>query len=879
MLRCFDLSSGAFTLLFSKRKTPLQDATHIAAPMHRWKFSLLATAAALSTGLYITDANALTLGRVTVQSALGEPLRAQVALPNITAAEADSLHVSIASPDVFRAQGLEFSPAVNGIHLELKRGAGGAMVLQMNSNNAVNDPFIDIVIDAAWNAGHLVRSYTLLFDPPALRSTPAPAPVAPQTSSSPAVAAPVRTPSVSAAPAVRAPAVATHGTAQPSSKEVSVQAGDTAGAIASAHRPSGISLDQMLVAMVRANPHAFIEGNVNRLRAGSVLQLPGKEEAQATPAAEARQIIATQSQDFNAYRRRLAGAAPEAAVQAASRSASGKVQTEVAEDKSTAKSADKLTLSKGSAARQTADAKTAQAKQAEDDAARLKELSKNIEDLKNVSQGTEPASAPAPQAAEQTPPASGAAGSSPAPSAAATPAPEPAAAPATTPAVPVAPPAESVKPKEPPKPATPAVAAPAPVPEPSLLDSLTEQPMLAGGALALVLLMLGWGGYRWKRSRRNAQGPETTFADDADHPDSFFAESGGQEVDTTSSDLTTGSTSTLYSPSQLDQIGDVDPVAEADVYLAYGKDPEAEAILKEAALQHPEQISIAAKLAEIYAKRQDRVAFESMARKVQDLTRGQGAEWERVRQAGAELDGDNPLYKPAAPAAAHPAEPTAGPAFAAPAPAAPDSLLPEINLDLDLDDGAATLPPAHNPSATSVAGGTFVAAAVGAAQHALDEPSATNELHELILPSALPEEPVPALHTGEPLGQTLDFPIDDLALADSGPMPLTGKDVSPAQSAGLASRPAPLEFDLGDLSLDLNQPAGAAPAASTAAPVRADEPQPSIPSDPLATKLALAEEFKTIGDNEGARSLIEEVMAQASGDLKAEAQRLLDTLS
>jgi len=511
--------------------------------MHRWKFSLLATAAALSTGLYITDANALTLGRVTVQSALGEPLRAQVALPNITPAEADSLHVSIASPDVFRAQGLEFSPAVNGIHLELKRGAGGAMVLQMNSNNAVNDPFIDIVIDAAWNAGHLVRSYTLLFDPPALRSTPAPAPVAPQTSSSPAVAAPVRTPSVSAAPAVRAPAVATHGTAQPSGKEVSVQAGDTAGAIASAHRPSGISLDQMLVAMVRANPHAFIEGNVNRLRAGSVLQLPSKEEAQATPAAEARQIIATQSQDFNAYRRRLAGAAPEAAVQAASRSASGKVQTEVAEDKPTAKSADKLTLSKGSAARQTADAKTAQAKQAEDDAARLKELSKNIEDLKNVSQGTEPASAPAPQAAEQTPPASGAAGSSPAPPAAATPAPEPAAAPATTPAVPVAPPAESVKPKEPPKSATPAVAAPAPVPEPSLLGSLTEQPMLAGGALALVLLMLGWGGYRWKRSRRNAQGPEATFADDADHPDSFFAESGGQEVDTTSSDLTTGSTS------------------------------------------------------------------------------------------------------------------------------------------------------------------------------------------------------------------------------------------------------------------------------------------------------------------------------------------------
>ncbi|MGB7423009.1 MAG: FimV/HubP family polar landmark protein, partial [Comamonas sp.] len=694
-----------------------------------------------------------------------------------------------------------------------------------------------------------------------------------------------------ATPAARAPAAATHDTAQPSGKEVNVHAGDTAGAIASAHRPSGISLDQMLVAMVRANPHAFIEGNVNRLRAGSVLQLPGKEEAQATPAAQARRIIATQSQDFDAYRRRLAGAAPEAEVQAASRSASGKVQTEVAEDKPAAQSADKLTLSKGSASKQTADAKTAQAKQAEDDAARLKELSKNIEDLKNVSQGTEPAPAPAPQAAEQTPPASGAAESSPAPSAVATPAPEPAAtapqapatapASATTPSVPATPPAEAVKPKAPPQPATPAVAAP--VPEPSLLDSLTEQPLLAGGALALVLLLLGWGGYRWKQSQRNAQGPETTFADDADHPDSFFAESGGQEVDTTSSDLTTGSTSTLYSPSQLDQIGDVDPVAEADVYLAYGKDPEAEAILKEAALQHPEQIPIVAKLAEIYAKRQDRVAFESMARKVQELARGQGTEWERVRQAGAELDGENPLYKPAAATAPRPAEPdfsaAARPAFAASTPATLDSVLPEINLDLDLDDGAATLPPAHTPSAPSTAGSAFAAAAVGAAQLALDEPGVTNEIQELTLPSALPEEPVPALHTGESLGQTLDFPIDDLALADSGPMPLTGKDVPPTQTAGLTSQPSPLEFDLGDLSLDLNQPADAAPAASAATPAPADEPQPPIPSDPLATKLALAEEFKAIGDNEGARSLIEEVLAQGSGDLKTEAQRLLDTLS
>ena len=138
---------------------------------------------------------------------------------------------------------------------------------------------------------------------------------------------------------------------------------------------------------------------------------------------------------------------------------------------------------------------------------------------------------------------------------------------------------------------------------------------------------------------------------------------------------------------------------------------------------------------------------------------------------------------------------------------------------------------------------------------------------------------IPAWNAADTLGQTLDFPTDDLALADSGPMPLTRKEVAPTQ-------PTPLEFDLGDLSLDLGKPAAAPPANPVLSapmlpevPAAAPQtPQEPLPSDPLATKLALAEEFKAIGDSEGARSLIEEVMAQASEELKAKAQRLLDTL-
>lgn len=876
--------------------------------MHRCKPTLLAVAAALSMGLYASNASALALGRVTVQSALGEPLRAEIALPQVSAAEADSLNVTIASPEVFRAQGLEYSAAIKGIRVDLKREANGKMVLRLSSNQTITDPFIDLVVDAAWNAGHIVRSYTMLFDPPGLRSVPAP--IAAQVDTSPrssASPAPVRTPQVAAAPApapVSAPAAARKAEASPG--EVKVRSGDTASAIASAHRPSGISLDQMLVALVRANPKAFIDGNVNRLRAGSVLQMPDQASAEATSAAEASKIVAAQSRDFNAFRHRLAGAAPAAGVEAASRTSSGKVQTQVSESKPEAASADKLTLSKGSAAGDKADAETAQTKQADQTSARMAELSKNISELKALSDGatdakaapTAPATPPAPgdtakpgvEAATPAAPAADAAAAPPPEESAAPAAPAAAEPPAPAPAPEPAPaPAATAAAEAPPKPAA-AGPAPEPQEETGLLTSLTENPMAAGGALALVLLLLGWGGYRWQQGRRRAESPETTFASEGDHPDSFFAESGGQEVDTTSSDLTTGSTSTLYSPSQLDQTGDVDPIAEADVYLAYGKDPQAEEILKEALIHHPEKVAIPAKLAEIYAKRQDRAALEGAARQVHALTDGAGPDWERVQELGRGIDADNPLYQagtplpdvpasippavvPAAAAAALPEIP-AVPTAEATQTAAADSVLPSIDLDLDLASPTHTAADAAHAASANA----FTAAAVSAAQLALEIPAEPDSgIGGLTLPAALEETTPPAAHPPETMGEPLEFPTEGLALADSGPMPLSPKEIAPTE-------PAPLEFDLGGLSLDLDKPSAAA-----SAPVATDLPSlPELPSeaaadsplpeDPLSTKLALAEEFKTIGDSEGARALIEEVLAEASGETKIKAERLLKTL-
>ena len=135
-------------------------------------------AAVLAAGFSPLEAQALALGRVTVQSALGEPLRADIDIPEITAEEAASLRAAVASPDAFRAAGLEYNPAMANLQITLQQRPGGRMFLRLTSDRTINDPFIDLILEANWSAGRIVRDYTLLFDPPSLRPASPPAPVA-----------------------------------------------------------------------------------------------------------------------------------------------------------------------------------------------------------------------------------------------------------------------------------------------------------------------------------------------------------------------------------------------------------------------------------------------------------------------------------------------------------------------------------------------------------------------------------------------------------------------------------------------------------------------------------------------------------------------------
>ncbi|MCU0969211.1 MAG: hypothetical protein MUF03_10415 [Rubrivivax sp.] len=826
----------------------------------------VALAAACLVG---SHALALGLGRLSVQSALGENLRAEVEIVSITPEEAASLRLRVAPPEAFRAAGIDYNPALATAQVSIQRRADGRQVVRINGDRAVLEPFVDVILEASWSSGRLVREYTMLFDPPASRlaapppavttapviaAAPVPTTPLPQAAPpAPAVAAPPRpAPAPAAAPRPAAteaprPAVAATPPAAPSADgtpdQVVVKPGDSLSGIAQSRRHPGVSLDQMLVSLFRGNPQAFTGDNMNRLRAGAVLSVPSAEQAGSVSQAEARQLIVAQAADFDAYRQRLASGVPAAAEPAATRQAAGQVQAQVEDRRQqAAPGPDRLTLSQGAVKASAPEARIARDAQAKDEATRLAELSRNVEELKKL-QGA--ASSSVAQAA----PAAAVAAAAPAAPAAQTAAPAPAASPAPAPA---APPAAEPSPR-----ATAPLPAPESAPaEPGWLDALLQNPLVLPGAGVLVALLAGLGIYRLRGRQREPAG-ETSFLESRLQPDSFFGAAGGQRVDTREAPASaspSSSSSTTYSLSQLDAIGDVDPVAEADVYLAYGRDLQAEEILKEAMRATPDRLAIRSKLLEVYAKRRDARAFELMATQVFTMTRGAGEEWSKAQELGRQVDPENPLYAPggapelsvdATGRVVEPLDATTMPHTAKAGPAsfqpAADATLGTPSVDLDLDLGAAE-PAAAATEATRPL-------------PPVAQPTVGGDSLPFDLPGSDASTTAPGALTVE-VDRKSDFGALDFDLSE-----LPGE---PARSAA----PPPTAPDRIDLGLDFGDLGGP------------EEPTPSMleDGDPLARKIELAEEFRQIGDLEGARDLLEEVVAKADGALKAKAQGMLASL-
>ena len=344
------------------------------------------TGVALAAGcLWSTQGWALGLGRLSVQSALGETLKAEIEISSITPEETSSLRVRIAPAEAYRAAGVEYNAVLPAAQVQVQRRPDGRMVLRLSSERAVLEPFVDVILEADWAAGRLVREYTMLFDPPGSRPAQAPvaavaspvitpaAPAPPATA--PAQPAPVPTPAIAAAPATppagrpapaaptRAPSPAVAAgpaTAAPGSvDEIRVRNGDTLSGIATRAQRPGVSLDQMLVLLFRANPPAFAGENMNRLKTGSVLSVPPAGVPGMPTTQEAREVIVAQSADFSAYRQRLASGTTARADDEPARQARGQVQAQVNDRKQSATpTPDKLTLSQGGTKASSSEART-----------------------------------------------------------------------------------------------------------------------------------------------------------------------------------------------------------------------------------------------------------------------------------------------------------------------------------------------------------------------------------------------------------------------------------------------------------------------------------------------------------------------------------------
>jgi len=261
----------------------------------------LALSLAVASVIAAGQANALGLGEIRVNSALNEPLDADIRLVQVRDLSVQQILPRMADIDEFSLAGLTKSRFLSDVKFQVKVAPDGSGSIHVTSSVPVQEPFLSFLMEVNWPQGRLVREYTLLLDPPVFD----PAPV------TTAISAPTAT--TPAAPAQQsAAALAQRSNIQTNvgGGEIFVKNNDTLYVLAKNNRPaSDISIEQMMVAMQRKNPQIFPTSNINVMRAGNVMKLPTAEEARALTRKQAIAEAARQTAEWKASRR--AAAAPK----------------------------------------------------------------------------------------------------------------------------------------------------------------------------------------------------------------------------------------------------------------------------------------------------------------------------------------------------------------------------------------------------------------------------------------------------------------------------------------------------------------------------------------------------------------------------------------
>jgi pilus assembly protein FimV len=720
-----------------------------------------------------TRLHALGLGDIEVRSALNEPFDAVVSLTSATDEQLETLKVSIASRDAFSRVGLPRPVILSDFKFSVERSQAGKPVIIITSRDLVREPYMDFLLDAVWPNGRLLKQYTILVDPPLTMPAKAPAPVAAVTPApQPRAAAtppPAPRPQPVAAP-VAAPTTVTTAPRPSATAYGPVKRSETLWQVASRVRPgSDISMEQMMLALQRANPDAFINNNINNLRRGAVLDVPTREEIVSMNRAEALSEARRQHAEWRERRSQPADT-PESATATVETTAPQPVAEArlqlVAPEESVVEGA----AVPGEPAEAVTGAETAgtaavpvdelrqelalaneevEARRAESGElqSRVSELESQLADMQRLLElkdeqlasiqagmtdtaGEETDTVVVEETAEIAVAETDATLQD-------TRAGEQAA-------------EEEVAAAE----ATPAADQPL-----GLVDRMMNNPLLTGLGVIVAMVL---GGIIWAATRQRRS---LELFNDEPTMESQLA--GGEGAVT----LSDKAMLTSMAAAGEAEMSDTDPAKEADIFLAYGRVQQAEDVLLEALENDPSNHELKLKLMEVYHAGGNSESFNTQAQSFRNLINEDDPQWQKIALMGAEMMPDNPLYQAGSAASAS----SAG-----------------VDFDMDLSG--------LDESRPETAGG----------------------------------------------GQSLDVDYQ-------------------AGEENLAELPDSLEFNLDDL--------GAGEEEEDASEGLLDS------TDEVSTKLDLARAYIDMGDPDGARSILEEVLEEGDDRQKNEAEDLFAKLA
>ncbi len=886
----------------------------------------------------------LGLGRLVVESGLGEPLNAHVRIIDTTPGEIKTLSPSLASDAIFAAAGVERHRFLSHIKYAVKQHKDGNYYIELSTNGPFREPFIQTLLEVDWAGGQLVREYTALLDPPhwvasqhPAISTPAvtSAPAAPAAAASatplsplPASAGTARqqTPeqqtamampaapkasaangllgpssgstAAPAAPARQIPAAHAYGaavTGQSSSwantTQFTVRKGDTLSGIARKITVDhSISPEQAMIALLEANPNAFFDRNINNLMSGKILKVPARKQVLSVSKAQAIKDFRVQYDAWQEYKLKLAAAsrairvaggtaqgvqhgaqssvkapvsatpkpAPTAAAQAggvgAAQGSAGEALLRIVRSELNAESVGGgAGKSAGPATKETAGRERAvlsnkmttleeqiDARQQENKALRQRvgKMRKQVQNTKRLiavenrelalaeKQATKPKAAPVrpivgrPLAAK--------------------------------------PPIRHFVP--PPQPQSAGLIQ-------GVLGDVFDNPqtlaMLGGVAVLGVGILVM---YYLRRRRAKAEFEESILSGGSLAAEaSSVTDSGNQAAASDTSflsDFSQGGMGNIHTD-------EVDPIAEAEVYLAYGRDEQAEEILKEAVVKDPQRQELKQKLLEIYLQRSDIVAFETLAEELYAQIGGTGGRvWEKVEEMGRKISPSNPMFRGGAPGR----KPVAATGETEmlenmtgnTGPIVPNATFSPMN---DVQHAAAAAAPAPETGGIDF---TAADAAVPAGAAAADEGAAPVASGGINFDPDLASAPgtAPALRArpssevaADDRGFGLDFNLDGV--------PATGGDAHEISLDTVAQSAS-------EQVLDFESVAGTSSDAPELEFEGADEGGAEGRSqwDETTTKLDLAKAYIDMGDSEGARSILDEVISEGNENQKNQAREL-----